>query len=180
MFSLYCTVCDLTNIHHMCLISVYFLQGNTELTWYGRWVMFFQVEHLSIFLSLLSHIFLSYNMFLILFLSRYAGNRSSLSRNKKFTVFFFPAFELLICVSLCDLSFHEPTPRVVSHKLLATVAGYHIYGPQGLETRLKETDREMMMRVACQGEIDLFFPPFFPGHVGLFPLICAFSICRQL
>lgn len=33
---------------------------------------------------------------------------------------------------------------------------------RGWKTRLKETDREMMMRAACQGEIDLFFPPFFP------------------
>lgn len=83
-----------------------------------------------------------YNMFLILLLSRYVGNRSPLSWNKMCTVLFCPAFELLICVSLCDLSFHEPTLPVwfPTNYYLATVAGYHIYGPQGLEN-MSEGDR---------------------------------------
>lgn len=53
-------------------------------------------------------------------------------------------FLLLSClyVSLCDLSFHEPTLPVwfPTNYYLATVAGYHIYGPQGLENT-SEGDR---------------------------------------
>lgn len=45
-----------------------------------------------------------YNMFLILLLSRYVGNRSSLSWNKKFTVLFFPCFwAAYMCVTLWSL-----------------------------------------------------------------------------
>lgn len=60
----------------------------------------------------------------------------------KGTMPFFPTFELLICVSLCDLSFHEPTLPMwfPTNYYLATVAGYHICGPQGLENT-SEGDR---------------------------------------
>lgn len=180
MFSLLFYV-TFMNIYHIHLISIIFYTGT--LSWHGMedeyrssnwsiWVFFFPF-------------FLTY--FCVQYVSHSAsfqicGQQELFIMKQNVHCAFFPAFELLIRVSLCDLSFHEPTLPVwfPTNYYLATVAGYHIYGPQGLENmsegdRLGDDDESSL-----SGRDWFVFPSsFFPGHVGLFPLICAFSICRQ-
>lgn len=103
-----------------------------------------------------------YNMFLILLLSRYVGNRSSLSW-KALCLFSLLLSCLYVCHSVISPSMSPLSPcgfpQTITWLLLLDTISVDL---RGWKTRLKETDLEMMMRAACQGEIDLFFPPFFP------------------
>lgn len=158
----------------------YFLQGKTELTWYGKGIQFFQVEYLSIFLSLLSDVFLCTICFSFYFFpDMWATGALYHERHYAFFPYFWAAY---MCVTLWSLLPWAHSPHVVSHKLLL---GYCCWIPYlwtsgvGKHVWRRQIGRWWWGQLVKERLI-CFSLLFFPGHVGLFPLICAFSICRQL
>lgn len=161
----------LTNTVHMLdFLWDYFLQGTTEVAWYGGWVLFFQVERLSIFLSCSSDIFRSTICFSFRVFPDMWATGALYHETKSTLCLFFLLFSCLyVCHSVISPSMSPLSlcgfPQTITWLLLLDTISMDL---RGWKTRLKETDWEMMMRAACHGEIDLFFPPFFPYHVGHF------------